>query len=243
MPYFILIIFLWLILGCDANKKGKPGHALKTRDQNSSVEPAATAKGSVMYPETEKRAAKYPFAVSSSTSTNKVKTNVTEKKLIDLSIKILKCIKTNDFDCFANYIHPLSGVRFSLYAYTDTTTDQLFSSKTFRIAVKNNRIIKWGNEDGSEREVKLPVAQYFKRFVYDVDFLHAEKKSVNTYIGTGNSLNNLKEIYPDCSFTEFYFSGFDATFQGLDWKTLRLVFKNFKNKTYLIAVIHDQWTI
>lgn len=62
-------------------------------------------------------------------------------------------------------------------------------------------------------------------------------------MGGGNSLDNVKEIYPDADYTEFYFSGFDPKYDGMDWQKLRLIFKTKAGRTFLIAIIHDQWTI
>ncbi len=84
--------------------------------------------------------------------------------------------------------------------------------------------------------------EYFARFVYNADFLNAEKSSVNEMIGGGTTTNNLVEIYKGCAFTESYFSGFDKKFDGMDWCSLRLVFKKYEGKFYLVGVVHDEWT-
>ncbi len=62
-------------------------------------------------------------------------------------------------------------------------------------------------------------------------------------IGSSNSLNNLETVYNGCNFTESYFSGFDKKFEGMDWSSLRLVFKKHLDRFYLIAIVHDKWTI
>jgi hypothetical protein len=82
-----------------------------------------------------------------------------------------------------------------------------------------------------------------QKFVYDVDFAKPEKASVDKFLGGGNSLNNLLQVYKDCHFTESYFSGFEKKYEGMDWRTLRLVFKERDKKFYLIGIVHDQWTI
>lgn len=79
--------------------------------------------------------------------------------------------------------------------------------------------------------------------MYNADFLHAPQTSLNKMIGGGNALNNLTTIYKDCVFTEHHFSGFDEKYGGMDWCSLRLVFKSYNNNMYLVAVVHDQWTI
>jgi hypothetical protein len=52
-------------------------------------------------------------------------------------------------------------------------------------------MITWGHFDGSGAPIKMTLNNYFKRFVYDVDFVKPEKRSVNKFLGGGNSLNNL----------------------------------------------------
>ena len=59
----------------------------------------------------------------------------------------------------------------------------------------------------------------------------------------GNSVNNLKEIYPNRHFIDYHFSGFDQKLKGMDWTSLRLVIEKQNGEYFLVAVIHDQWTI
>ena len=163
--------------------------------------------------------------------------------LISLSINILKSLKTQDYSRLSEFIHPEFGIRFSPYGNIDTIKDQRLSKKELIRLSRNQKTIKWGIFEGTGEPINLNIRQYFKRFVYDVDFLNAEKKSVNKIIGSITSSNNLQSIYPKCDFTEFYFSGFEPKYEGMDWRALLLVFKTDNNKTYLIAIIHDQWRI
>jgi len=85
--------------------------------------------------------------------------------------------------------------------------------------------------------------EYIKKFVYDAKFLKPEKLSLNKTLGQGNSLDNLSVIYPGAPYTESYFSGFDKKYGGLDWRSLKFVYKPLDGRLYLIAIIHGQWTI
>ncbi|MEX2591982.1 MAG: hypothetical protein WD426_04350 [Anditalea sp.] len=106
-----------------------------------------------------------------------------------------------------------------------------------------NKQVKWGNYDGTGKDILLTPGEYFNKFVYDVDFLNAEQTLVNEMIGEGNSLNNLETVYKGADFTESYFSGFNGKYEGMDWRSLRLVFRRDQGKMFLIAIVHDQWTI
>ncbi|MET0461706.1 MAG: hypothetical protein ABW007_01075 [Chitinophagaceae bacterium] len=162
--------------------------------------------------------------------------------LLDLSRIVLTALKQQDITKLNQYVSPEFRLRFSPYAFIDTSS-KAFTPYELTAAFNKSTIFEWGSYDGSGDPIKMNIRQYFNKFVYNKDYLAAPKSSVNTFLGSGNSLNNLKEIYPADLFTEFYFPGFDAKYDGMDWQTIRLVFRQAKGKTYLIAVVHDQWTI
>ena len=164
-----------------------------------------------------------------------------KKSLVEFTKQLLRIIKKKDLTALTPYIHPEKGVRFSPYAYVDTSENILLQKDDF-LSNPSKKYL-WGYYDGSGEEISLTLNDYFKEFVYDVDFIHAEEMKEDTLIGTGNSLNNLTEVYTNNHFVECYFSGFKTEYGGLDWRSLRFVFEEFENKTVLIAIIHDQWTI
>lgn len=158
-----------------------------------------------------------------------------------LTTEILTYVKNKDLNKFADYIHP-DGVRFSPYGYINTANDVKLSKQEFIAKLKSIDKLPWGNYDGSGEPIKLTVIQYFDKFVYNADFLNAEKFSVNKVLGKGNSKNNLEEVYKGCDYTESYFPGFDKKYEGMDWCALRLIFKKHEGKYYLVGTVHDQWT-
>jgi hypothetical protein len=165
--------------------------------------------------------------------------------LLRLTESILTALKNKNYSAFANYIHPVEGVRFSPYAYIDTVKNVRFTKRSFTREANSAGadMILWGEFDGTGDPIKMTLNNYMRRFVYDVDFVKPEKRSVNKFISGGNSLNNLLDIYKHCDFTESHFSGFEEKYAGQDWKTLRLVFKERNKKYYLVGVVHDEWTI
>ncbi|MEO7313848.1 MAG: hypothetical protein ABIW47_01595 [Ginsengibacter sp.] len=187
-------------------------------------------------------------SIDSSQTTDSVKTLLptNTKPVVDdtvavktLTKEILTSLKNNEYENLASYFHPGSGVRFSPYAYIDTSNDVRLSADEFTKAIKSNQKFTWGHADGSGDPIKLTIPEYFKKFVYNADFLSAEKTAVNKMIGGGNSINNLEKTYPDALFTE----NFDAGKHEMAWSSLRLVFKKEAGKFYLIGIVHDQWTI
>ena len=155
--------------------------------------------------------------------------------------EILKAIKGKDYKRFAEFIHPEKGVRFSMYAFVDPKEDKHFSKADFEKYQPTKTLFTWGTMDGSGDLYKATVDDYFTKWVYSKDFVTGQL-SLNNFQGKGNSMNNLKEIYPKADFTENFIQGSQANAE-MDWKCLRLVFEEFQGKYYLVGVINDQWTI
>lgn len=160
-----------------------------------------------------------------------------------LTEEILSHLQMEEYEAFSNYFHPTLGVRFSPYGYVDTINDVQLSASEFLEKIEQNSIIHWGSYDGTGDPIKLTVEDYFNEFVYNKDFLNAERISLNEILGTGNSLINLESVYKESDFTESHFSGFEEKYGGMDWASLRLIFKKWEGKYYLVGVVNDRWTI
>ena len=243
MKSFFKVLLLLLIISCNQNDSRKPNNEPGSKKNDSILNNTTLTKDSVDAKQNPVTANSDSVVSAAENSTDSALHGISERRLIILSSKILRSLNEKGYAGLAEFIHPELGIRFSPYAYIDTTADQLLSRNRLIALGKSQKKIKWGFEDATEKPIKLSINNYVKEFVYDVDFLNAEKKGVNKFFGGGNSLNNLKEVYPRCNFAEFYFSGFDPKFEGMDWRALRLVFKDYKKKYYLIAIVHDQWTI
>lgn len=185
------------------------------------------------------------FSLNVNSANYEVKTSCInyDSLLTELSKEILTYIKNKDYNSFSDHIHPVEGIRFSPYAYVDTASEIKMSIDDFKRNIKSKKKRSWGQYDGSGDPIIMTLKQYFKRFVYDVNFLNPEVFTVNKRSSGGNTIDNREDIYPGSVFTESYFSGFEEKYGGMDWRALRLVFKELEGHYYLVAVIHDEWTI
>jgi len=174
-------------------------------------------------------------------STDTVAAPKIDTTLLPVSREILKLVKEKNYAALSKYVHPKNGVRFSPDAYVDIKNNVKFTAKQLS-GINANKKYTWGAHMGSGDPIYLNVGEYFDHFVYHVDFLENAQISQNEILGSSTRLNNLEEVYRDCDFTEFYFKGTDAN-HGMDWESVRLVFKTEKDQPYLVAIIHDQWTI
>lgn len=159
------------------------------------------------------------------------------------SDSVLGIIHSKNYIELSEIISPKSGIRFSPYAYVDSVDQVHLFPEDFKNALEQDKKFLWGYSDGKGDSIYLDIASYFDQFVYDREFIQADSSTINAYIGMGNSLNNLKEIYPNSDFVEYHFFGDQQKYAGMDWKSLRLVFEKIKDSYYLIGIVHDQWTI
>ncbi|HHV97046.1 MAG TPA: hypothetical protein GXX37_11340 [Clostridiaceae bacterium] len=157
--------------------------------------------------------------------------------------EVLTAIKNYDMSKLADAIHPDKGIRFSPYGYVDVDNDLVFTAEEVRNLDSDSKTYLWGYYDGSGEPITLNFSDYYKKFIYDVDFLNAEQVGYNKILGQGNSLNNSSEVYKNSIIVEYHFSGFDPQYNGMDWRSLRLAFEKKGDIWYLVAIIHDQWTI
>ncbi len=140
-------------------------------------------------------------------------------------------------------MHPEKELRLSPYAYVDINKDLTFSFSEFKESFSTSMKHNFGTYDGSGEPIKLTLFEYYERFIYDEDYVASHVIGNNQTIGQGNTLNNIKQEYPEASFIEFHFTGFEPEFEGLDWKSLILVFEFFEGQWHLVGIVHNEWTI
>lgn len=156
--------------------------------------------------------------------------------------QVLNFLKENNYPELIKYFSS-EGVRFSPYGYIDTANTKRLTPEDFLESINKKWILTWGSYDGTGDPIKLSVPAYLKKFVYNADYVNAEAVGYDAVMKQGNSTNNIKELFPNHHFIDYHFSGFDQKNKGMDWTSLRLVFEKEDGQYFLVAIIHDQWTI
>lgn len=159
------------------------------------------------------------------------------------SAKVLQAFSADDFQTLSTFVDPSSGVRFSPYGNINVAEDKVFTANQLKTGMGSSEVFHWGSYDGSGEPIDLTFSEYLKKFVNDADFSKAPEQKKDEMIGQGNTLNTITAAYPSAHFMEYHFPGFDPQYQGMDWKSLRLIFEESQGQWYLVGVIHDQWTI
>ncbi len=163
-------------------------------------------------------------------------------ELIKLGQTTLSALKSYQIDQLAEIIHPDLCLRFSPYSYLSSRNQVICSSEIANVA-ESSDVLLWGSYDGKGDPINLTFREYYNRFVYDQAYFQAPVIGFNIEMSSGNSINNLQDIYPDGMMIEYYFPGFDPQYGGMDWRSLRLVFVQKGMDWYLAALIHGEWTI
>lgn len=168
-------------------------------------------------------------------------------ELSKTSNEVLKLIKSADFMRLSEYVNKSKGLQFSPYddVYEGGPDVIRFSKQNVKTFMDIKKIYIWGVYDGSGFDIKLTPKEYFKKFIYDIDF---EKKADVVFIGNIKSkspkdinidLDYLFKIYPKSSIAHYYYKGsLDNSF--CDLKKLTLVFEKIEDKWCLIGILHGE---
>lgn len=158
-------------------------------------------------------------------------------------IEVIELIKDKDMKNLSSYVHPEKGLRFTPYPYIDLQNDQVFKAQSVAELLQDTKVYTWGSYDGSGEPIELKFNDYYDKFIYDADFANPHMIGNNVAIGTGNTIDNVDEAYPNGYFVELYFKGFEPQYEGIDWRSLKLVFEELNGAWYLVGIVHGQWTI
>lgn len=163
--------------------------------------------------------------------------------LLTTAMEVIDLIEDMNMSDLDVYVHPSKGVRFTPYDYVDLQNDIVIQAAQFQNLVNSPVVNNWGEFDGTGDPIDMTFDDYYDRFIYDVDFANPEMIGNNYKIGTGNIINNVDTEYPNGQFVEFHFTGFDPQYNGMDWRSLKLVFEDHNGAWHLVGIIHGEWTI
>lgn len=163
--------------------------------------------------------------------------------IIIVAMNALDSLKNKDMNTLSTLVHPSKGVRFTPYEYVDGQNDIVFTAAEVLGLATNTQIYTWGDYDGIGDPIDLDFNNYYDKFIYDQDFINPHIIGNNVAIGAGNTIQNISTAYPNTEFVEFHFTGFDPQYEGLDWRSLTLVFEDVGGIFYLVGIVHGEWTI
>jgi hypothetical protein len=216
-----LSVALFFLASCHAADAGRPEIATVQAALVVDAAPAATSA-----------AASHDVSVP--------KGEPSEDDARDRANAVVQALKSKDMDALAALAHPDRGVRFTPYSYVDDKSDVKLDARQLRGAMGDRAVRHWGDFDGTGAPINMTFAQYYARFVFDVDFTSATKRPKE--FGE-NSIDNASQVYGKrARVIEFYWPG-DPSRSGMDWRALRVVMEPKEGTYYLVGIIHAEWTI
>lgn len=170
--------------------------------------------------------------------------SVEAQKIIEKkSNEAILALKNKDFKKVASFMSADEKLVFSPYCYVKSEYLSFSKSEVENFSTDLKRY-NWGTYNGvSPTKIDMTFSDYYNEFIYDQDFAQAEKISYNQILGKGNMINNIQSFFPNSIIVEYHFSGFEEELEGMDWKSLRLVFVKVGDEWFLKAIVHDTWTI
>lgn len=166
-----------------------------------------------------------------------------ESNIVETAQLALNLIKEGDYAKLSEMVHPVDGVYFSPYSNIDLKTDMHFTAGQLAKFAADGTNYLWGYTDGEGAPIELTPKKYFEKYVFDVDYTEAPVIGRNYIVKSGNSIENVQTVFPDCQFVEFHFPEIDKQYNGMDWRSLRLVFREYQGENKIVAIVHDQWTV
>lgn len=158
--------------------------------------------------------------------------------------QVISALKSKDMTRLASLVHPGKGLRFSPYEDVNPRADLVFTRRQLKTLLASKRRYVWGAYDGSGDPIRLTFGAYYRDFVYDHDYAKAVQVNYNgEIIGRGTTPNKIREVYPEAIAVEHHFTGFDPKYDGMDWKSLWLVFEKKNEAWYLVGIVHGEWTV
>lgn len=165
-----------------------------------------------------------------------------------LAAQVMSAISAKNFKVLA--VHVDENIGLDLKPYYTPSDEQGRHISKLEVESFFSDIAKkdWGVSDGSGEPVILTNAEYYSKSIYPKDFWKLGVLSEGKSLAVGNTYpldRVLTELFVgrNVKYVEYYISGFDPQYEGMDWQSLALVFEKVNNVWKLIGILHNEWTI
>lgn len=169
-----------------------------------------------------------------------VPTLTAQEIVAGVAAETIQALQAEDMAVLSKLAHPMDGIRFTSQTYV-SESDLVFTAEQLPTMMDDPTVYTWGYQNGSGFPIEATFAEYNGN--YDQRNYDEAQISFNNPIGFGNATNNSAEFYPESIIVEYHFPGFNPEFGGMDWESLRLVFKETADSWALVGIIHASWTI
>ena len=168
--------------------------------------------------------------------------SIDNQTLLNTAYYVLQALKNHDYAVLASMVHPQRGVTCTPLSTISPGADRVLTQDQVKNLTNDIGVYTWGTLDEQGTPISMTIQQYFAQYVFDTDYTRASLIGIDQIMISGNALENISQVYSDCRFVDFSVPGRKETNQGLDWRSLKLVFQSDGSCWYLVAMVHGQWT-
>ncbi|MCL2048887.1 MAG: hypothetical protein FWG87_09185 [Defluviitaleaceae bacterium] len=174
----------------------------------------------------------YRYAINQITPTLSPETSETIISGIDKNV--INAIRNRDFLELTSYIHPLAGVRISLFNEASTEDTILYRNDL----TSNDRVYAWGKEWWTGDVISTSISELFDTWLYKKDYVqyapifNSSGSQMQDY-ATGNEYI----FYDKCIAVLYLYEG-DENSYWLDWSGLKLIYQEYAESWYLAGIIY-----
>ncbi len=163
--------------------------------------------------------------------------------LICAALDVAELLKNNDYHGLSSqYVDPDKGLTFSPVPFINLTTDKNFTPAEVANLATDTTVYTWTTNLPSGDPLNQTYSNYATNYVNDHDYTEPHLIGNNYIVRTSNMISNIQTVYPSSYFVSLHFTGFDPAVDGLDWTSLRLVFREISGEWKLLNINHAHWT-
>ncbi len=169
---------------------------------------------------------------------------VSSSQLVDLALDVAELLKNGEYEDLSCLVHPEYGLVISPSATVNLSANLCFSAKEVAGFGEDNQSYIWGLTVDSMTPINLTADRFLHDYVFDYDYTNSVSLviGVNTVVRTGNSLENVTDIFPGAQFVDLCNPGTEEK-ELTDWSILRLVFEDYEGTFMLSGIIHSEYTM
>jgi hypothetical protein len=170
---------------------------------------------------------------------------VTEKRKLSLreaADSVVKALANRNMNVMAEFADSINGVTFSPYSFIDRNIAVILTPEQVRNGFRDETRRFWGVYHGSGDSIVMRFRRYYDEILWTYDFTKPDTVSIDKIIRINNTPDNIKKIWPNARFVEYHYRGSEE-FDGMDWQSLRLVFREGETRWRLMGIINARWTI
>ena len=229
----VLFILLFISISVISCSKNREENNLETKESDLNIITKEKTKGEEISKVT------INGNLNSNDSNENISSEQAETIISKKAEKIINIIAEKNFQELSKYIHPVNGAFFSTLNRFSINSNLKFYVEDIHNFLDNQKVYRWGGIPGSAIPIELNPPDYFDRYIYNNDYINADKIGYNQMFSDPDYQENQHDVFEKAIVVEFYI---EQNEHKLDEST-RIVFQEYEGEWYIVGFSHYEWTI